>query len=199
MIAGSRYIVRDQGSNLGTIVNEKLIGGRSTSRRRRRKGDNVVILGGRSSPFQFARPGACRRLTRFTPTARLQRQPRPGLDQGRLVQGCARRSAVYGVHDLPRHRGQPRRGAAGHRLGGPAGQVSRGVSSERGDRWAAGQRRHQAVVPSAPAGRGVSARPRRRHSRAASSARRGGRQPQRALQRPGSARSCSRSAWRVGP
>lgn len=54
LIAGSRYVVRDRGSNLGTVVNEKVIGGRSSSKEADLDvGDNVVILGGRSSPFQF--------------------------------------------------------------------------------------------------------------------------------------------------
>jgi CRP-like cAMP-binding protein len=54
LVEGGRYVVRDRGSQLGTIVNEKLIGGKSLAREAElEEGDNVVILGGRSSPFQF--------------------------------------------------------------------------------------------------------------------------------------------------
>lgn len=54
LIDGNRYIVRDRGSHLGTIVNQKPIGGKSLIREAElEEGDNVIVLGGRSSPFQF--------------------------------------------------------------------------------------------------------------------------------------------------
>ncbi len=50
-----RYIVRDRGSKLGTIVNEHLLGGESKNRKEAALdfGDNVVILGNWKSPFRF--------------------------------------------------------------------------------------------------------------------------------------------------
>jgi CRP-like cAMP-binding protein len=49
-----KYLVRDRGSKLGTIVNEQAIGGRSASKTAElTEGDNVVILGPRSSRYQF--------------------------------------------------------------------------------------------------------------------------------------------------
>lgn len=48
------YVVRDRGSHLGSIVNEEPIGGRSERKTAElSEGDNVVVLGSRSSPFQF--------------------------------------------------------------------------------------------------------------------------------------------------
>lgn len=49
-----RYIVRDRGSHLGTIVNDQPIGGRAPHKTAElTEGDNVVIVGPRSSRFQF--------------------------------------------------------------------------------------------------------------------------------------------------
>lgn len=54
LAGGTRYFIRDRGSHLGTTVNEKQIGGKSSLKEADlEEGDNVVILGGRSSPFQF--------------------------------------------------------------------------------------------------------------------------------------------------
>jgi hypothetical protein len=50
----NRVIVRDRGSHLGCFVNEEHIGGRSPyGYTRLHEGDNVLILGGRVSPYQF--------------------------------------------------------------------------------------------------------------------------------------------------
>ncbi len=49
-----QYIVRDRGSHLGSIVNDQPIGGRSAHKSAvLEEGDNVVILGPRSSRYQF--------------------------------------------------------------------------------------------------------------------------------------------------
>jgi hypothetical protein len=54
LVGDNRYVVRDRGSHLGTIVNENLIGGRSSAKEADlEEGDNVIILGARNSPFQF--------------------------------------------------------------------------------------------------------------------------------------------------
>ncbi|MFO0811103.1 MAG: cyclic nucleotide-binding domain-containing protein [Gemmataceae bacterium] len=51
---GSQLIVKDRGSVLGTIVNEVTIGGRHQHRTAPLvEGDNVLILGGPASPYQF--------------------------------------------------------------------------------------------------------------------------------------------------
>jgi CRP/FNR family transcriptional regulator, cyclic AMP receptor protein len=51
---GHQFIVRDRGSHFGTIVNEQLIGGPSRATvATLAVGDNVVIVGGRPSPYQF--------------------------------------------------------------------------------------------------------------------------------------------------
>lgn len=50
----NRIMVRDRGSHLGCIVNEVPIGGRAAyGYARLHHGDNVLILGGRMSPYQF--------------------------------------------------------------------------------------------------------------------------------------------------
>jgi hypothetical protein len=47
-------MVKDRGSHLGTVVNEKPVGGRSpNSEVRLEEGDNVIIVGGWMSPYQF--------------------------------------------------------------------------------------------------------------------------------------------------
>jgi CRP/FNR family transcriptional regulator, cyclic AMP receptor protein len=54
LVGSDRYLVRDRGSLLGTIVNEQRIGGRSPLRLANLdEGDNVLILGGAQSPYQF--------------------------------------------------------------------------------------------------------------------------------------------------
>jgi hypothetical protein len=54
VVGANRFVVRDRGSNLGTIVNERRIGGRSGLRwMDLEEGDNVLILGGAKSPYQF--------------------------------------------------------------------------------------------------------------------------------------------------
>jgi hypothetical protein len=51
---GTQFIVRDRGSKLGTIVNEKPIGGKArTAVAALATGDNVVVVGGPTSPYQF--------------------------------------------------------------------------------------------------------------------------------------------------
>jgi len=50
----NRVMVRDRGSHLGCVVNEKPIGGRAAyGYTRLHPGENVLILGGRVSPYQF--------------------------------------------------------------------------------------------------------------------------------------------------
>lgn len=50
----NRVMVRDRGSHVGCIVNEQVIGGRAPyGYTRLHPGDNVMILGGRMSPYQF--------------------------------------------------------------------------------------------------------------------------------------------------
>ena len=50
----NRVLVRDRGSHVGCIVNEQVIGGRAPyGYTRLHSGDNVMILGGRMSPYQF--------------------------------------------------------------------------------------------------------------------------------------------------
>jgi hypothetical protein len=52
--SGSQLVVKDRGSLLGTIVNEVRIGGRSHHRTAPLvEGDNVVIVGDPTSPYQF--------------------------------------------------------------------------------------------------------------------------------------------------
>ncbi|MBI3862397.1 MAG: FHA domain-containing protein, partial [Planctomycetia bacterium] len=47
-------VISDRGSSLGIIVNDAHIGGKSKDRQATLDdGDNVVILGGRMSPYQF--------------------------------------------------------------------------------------------------------------------------------------------------
>jgi hypothetical protein len=47
-------VVRDRGSHLGCYVNDEHIGGRSAmGYARLESGDNVLVLGGRMSPYQF--------------------------------------------------------------------------------------------------------------------------------------------------
>jgi CRP-like cAMP-binding protein len=51
---GTQYIVRDRGSYLGTIVNETQIGGGvAKAVAALSPGDNVIVLGGPKSPYQF--------------------------------------------------------------------------------------------------------------------------------------------------
>lgn len=51
---GDEVIVKDRGSSLGIYVNDVHIGGKSAGRQATLEdGDNVVILGGRMSPYQF--------------------------------------------------------------------------------------------------------------------------------------------------
>ncbi len=51
---GSQLVVKDRGSLLGTIVNEVRIGGRTNHRTAPLvEGDNVVIVGDPTSPYQF--------------------------------------------------------------------------------------------------------------------------------------------------
>jgi CRP-like cAMP-binding protein len=54
MIGSRKYLVRDRGSLLGTIINERRIGGKAMLRIANLEvGDNVIILGGAKSPYQF--------------------------------------------------------------------------------------------------------------------------------------------------
>jgi CRP-like cAMP-binding protein len=54
VLDGSRHVVRDCGSHLGTLVNEQRIGGQSPAMEAElNEGDNVIILGPASSPFKF--------------------------------------------------------------------------------------------------------------------------------------------------
>ena len=54
LVDGARYVVQDRGSHLGTIVNERKIGGNSPFKEvELEDGDNVIILGHASSPFKF--------------------------------------------------------------------------------------------------------------------------------------------------
>jgi pSer/pThr/pTyr-binding forkhead associated (FHA) protein len=47
-------VVKDRGSHLGTLVNDDLLGGRASARMAELYvGDNVVILGGPKSPYQY--------------------------------------------------------------------------------------------------------------------------------------------------
>ncbi len=49
-----RYVVRDRGSYLGTIVNERALGGKAKEiQAELEEGDNVVVLGSWKSPFRF--------------------------------------------------------------------------------------------------------------------------------------------------
>lgn len=51
---GDKLIVKDRGSSLGTYVNETQIGGKSLARQAAlEEGDNIVVLGGAMSPYQF--------------------------------------------------------------------------------------------------------------------------------------------------
>jgi CRP-like cAMP-binding protein len=51
---GNDIIVKDRGSSLGMFVNESQIGGRSRERQvHLEEGDNIVVLGGPMSPYQF--------------------------------------------------------------------------------------------------------------------------------------------------
>ncbi len=53
-IGEDRFVVRDRGSHLGTIVNERVIGGHSGIMEARLiEGENTVVLGNRQSPFRF--------------------------------------------------------------------------------------------------------------------------------------------------
>lgn len=53
-VADNRFVVRDRGSHLGLVVNDMPIGGRLPQREAQLEdGDNVLIVGGRSSPYQF--------------------------------------------------------------------------------------------------------------------------------------------------
>ena len=50
----SGLILRDRGSHLGCVVNDTAIGGKSVlGYAKLDEGENVVILGGRMSPYQF--------------------------------------------------------------------------------------------------------------------------------------------------
>jgi pSer/pThr/pTyr-binding forkhead associated (FHA) protein len=49
-----RFVVRDRGSHLGIVLNDFPIGGTLPQREAELEdGDNVLIIGGRSSPYQF--------------------------------------------------------------------------------------------------------------------------------------------------
>lgn len=51
---GDGVIVKDRGSSLGTYVNDLLIGGTATEHQMRLEdGDNILVLGGRMSPYHF--------------------------------------------------------------------------------------------------------------------------------------------------
>jgi hypothetical protein len=53
-LVGNAVVIKDRGSSLGTYVNDTFLGSGSPSRHATLEdGDNVVILGGRSSPYQF--------------------------------------------------------------------------------------------------------------------------------------------------
>ena len=51
---GGDILIKDRGSSLGMFVNEVHIGGRSRERHMfLEEGDNIVVLGGPMSPYQF--------------------------------------------------------------------------------------------------------------------------------------------------
>lgn len=51
---GNRVVVKDRGSSLGMFVNETQIGGRAREKQMALdEGDNIVVLGGPMSPYQF--------------------------------------------------------------------------------------------------------------------------------------------------
>jgi hypothetical protein len=54
VVDGEDLLVRDRGSHLGCLVNEKPIGGRAASGSARLDpGENVLVVGSRMSKYQF--------------------------------------------------------------------------------------------------------------------------------------------------
>jgi len=53
-VSEGQVILKDRGSSLGIIVNETVIGGNSEEQQKiLNLGDNIVVFGGATSPFQF--------------------------------------------------------------------------------------------------------------------------------------------------